>query len=167
MPEKIRFQGDENLLKYTDFLYTKPDWPILSKRMLNVLISVKDFQYQAIPIVIEDNLVTEVLGNDPKNWIISGRKNNDYVIVQLLEHMDLFDYENSIYELNSLFPGSISNIQKMVLKEPEDGFPPVFRLSNKPTHLYVSAEAKIALETAGIQGIKFSTYQLSSFPHDS
>jgi hypothetical protein len=153
MPKQIRFGGDKDLLQETDYLSTSPSWPIMSKRMLEVLLSVRDFQHQVIPIEIEDS----TLRSSETGWVKTGIVNHNYVIVQLLEHLDVLDKENSTYY-------DTGNIRGIALKEPRNEFPPIFRVSSKPVPLYVSAEAKTALEAAGIKGVKFSTYQLSSSP---
>jgi hypothetical protein len=167
MPEQISFWGVNSMLQQTDYPYTKPSWPIMSKRMLEVLLAVEDFPHQAIPIEIEDATVTKVIGSDPKNWMVSGTKNFNYVIFQLLEHLDVFDWENSVYEESSIAPGFVSDVSKIVLKEPENGFPPIFRMKTESTLLFISVEARAALEAAGIKGVKFSTYQLSSITHNA
>jgi hypothetical protein len=156
MPEQIRFYGDKDFLRATDYLYTKPSWPVMSKQMLEVLLSVRDFLHQVIPVMIEDTTLKYFSLDSPRTGIV----NHNYVIVQFLEHLDVLDKENSTYF-------DTGNIKGIALKEPENGFPPIFRVSSKPVPLYVSAEAKIALEAAGIKGVEFSTYQLSSITHNA
>jgi hypothetical protein len=158
MPERVRFEGIEDLLRQTDYPYTRPSWPVMSKRMLEVLLSVRNFPCQAIPITIKDDqmLPDEQTGN----WIRSGIENHNYVLIQLLEHLDVLDKENSTYSDTGIIRG-------ITLREPEAGYPPIFRVSGDRVPLYVSAEAKTALEAADIKGVQFSTYQLSSLPHTS
>jgi hypothetical protein len=82
--------------------------------------------------------------------------NKDYVVLQLLESIDAIDFENSEYE--EPIAGSLLSprINRLVLREPTNGFPPIFRLAKEHTdYLYVSQTAKQALEEAGIKGIRF------------
>ena len=147
---EIRMEGLMLHFEGIDYLYTEPDIPVMSKRMLSVLRSVTDFPHQTIPVVIED---TEAAKGD---WLRrSGKVSTDYVAVQLLEHLDIFDREKSIYEPNFLDPNNVGDVEKLVLKVPELGLPPIFRITDKSTRLYVSPEAKTTLEEAGITGIRF------------
>jgi hypothetical protein len=115
---------------------------------LNALLSVRDFPHQVIPIVMIDRAV-----GDSKEF----DENHDFVAVQLLEHQDVFDWEKSVYQRHPRIDNWVKfgTLEKVVLKMPETGFPPLFRVATLPTELYVSAEGRAALETAGIKGIRF------------
>ena len=150
--EEIRTQGAHIQIEGLDYILTDPDLPVMSKRMLSILESVKDFPHQTIPVRIEDTVsVTRADGKSQP----SGKVNTDYVAVQLLKHLDIFDREKSIYEPNFLNPNKVGRVEKLVLKVLEKRLPPIFRIKDKPTYLYVSPEAKTALEEAGITGIRF------------
>jgi hypothetical protein len=150
IPESAKYWwGVEEIIKEVDYPYCNQRWPIMSKRMLDVLLSVKKFPHQAIAIDIEDHgLISGATG-----WERSGIHNHDFVIVQLLEQLDIFDKENSVCDPDSYY------VKKMVLKEPETGFPPLFRVSGRETRLYVSAEARTALEEAGIKEVRFQALE--------
>jgi hypothetical protein len=159
IPESAKYWwGVESVLQETGYPYSKygSSWPIMSKRMLEVLLSVRDFPHQTIAIDIKD--ATQVA--DVERGIglkDSGIHNHNFVIVQLLEQLDIFDWEQSVYEPDTISSSSftVGEINKMVLKEPETGFPPLFRVTINSTRLYVSAAARAALEAAGIGGVKF------------
>lgn len=85
----------------------------------------------------------------------SGKINTDYVAVQLLEQFNIFDREKSVYRSWASDPGSIASIRKLVLEVPEEGLPSIFRITDDPISLYVSPEAKAALEEAEVTGIRF------------
>jgi hypothetical protein len=126
--------------------------------MLSVLLSVGSFSHQAIPVVMID---TEVKYNEEiKKYAKSGARNHNFSLVRIPVHLDVFDWENSVYKLDPDLPGRVelSTVKKIVLKEPEEGFPPLFKLSAMPYALLVSAEAKTALENAGIRGTRFSKF---------
>ena len=150
--DSIRTQGVHMQIEGLDYILSNPNLPIMSKRMLSVLESVKDFPHQTIPVTIEDTvLVTDEDGKSRP----SGKVNTDYVAVQLLEQLDIFDREKSVYKPSVLNPDRVGRIRKLVLKVPEEGLPPIFRIKDNRTYLYVSPEAKTALEEAGITGIRF------------
>jgi hypothetical protein len=156
LPERIEFESVGNFLmihdlsriRVTDFPYNRERWPIMSKRMLEALLSVREFPHQVIPIVMLDAFTP-----------IEFEENHDYVAVQLLEHQDVFDWEKSIYEPHSEKPNRFKSgsLEKLVLREPLAGLPPLFRIATTPlqTKLYVSAEGRTALEGVGIRGVTF------------
>lgn len=117
----------------------------MSKRMVEVLLSVGDFPHQIIPITFRDELGITL---EP-----------DYVILQLNELSNLFDLEKSVYTLEPtvLDPtkSMVWDIEKLRLVKPAGGFPPIFRVNWEKTCLYVSAKAKNALEAAGLKGLRF------------
>jgi hypothetical protein len=156
LPEPIEFESLEEDLAKTDYPYNSNHFPIMSKQMLDVLLSIKNFSHQAIPIVIID--ATGIYVEGAKNYVRSGIENYNFSLVRIPEYIDVFDWENSIYELNPKQPGRVklSTVKKVVLKEPEEGFPPLFQVSAMPYRLLVSEEARTALETAGIRGTRFS-----------
>jgi hypothetical protein len=155
LPEPIEYESIEKILVNTDYPYNSNRFPIMSKQMLDVLCSVGNFSYQVIPAVMID---TEVKYNEEiKKHAKSGARNFNFSLVRIAEYIHVFDWENSTYELNPKLPGRIKTLtgKKIVLKEPKEGFPPLFRVSAMPYALLVSAEARTALETAGIRGVEF------------
>jgi Domain of unknown function (DUF4375) len=149
LPERIAFDAGYEDLSRMDFLYNNAQWPIMSKPMLNTLLSVSEFPHQAISIVMIDDQV---------DWFTdkrTGRESDDFIALQLIEHLDLFDWEQSVYQRNSLNPNLFNSLETLVLKTPENGYPPIFRLATLPRRLFVSAQARTALEAAGLHGLKF------------
>lgn len=147
---EIKMKGFLSDFEGIDYIYTEPILPVMSKRMLYILRGVKCFPHQAIPVVIED---TEVSESDPS--ASSGKVNTNYIALQLLEQLDIFDREKSIYNTDIDDSDEIESIDKLVLRVPEKGLPPIFRITDNPTCIYVSPEAKTALEEAKITGIRF------------
>jgi hypothetical protein len=145
------------LRRVTDYPYNREGWPIVSKRMLEALLSVREFPHQVIPITMV-NLEFQDF-DEQGNKLLSRTEIHDYVAVQLLEHQDVFDWEQSVYERDPEVPNCIeaSSLDKLVLRSPLGGFPPLFRIGTVPvrTDLYVSAEGRAALEAAGIRGVSF------------
>lgn len=163
MPANLTFVGFDDLFYYTDYPYF-PDmefWPVISKKMFSALLSVRDFPHQAIPVAVKN---IDSISQPDEGDLLSINSCN-FVILQLLEHLDSLDmdkseYTSTPYESNP----SIEHltIHKMVLKEPTNGFPPIFRVKESEISLYVSAEAKEALEEAGIKGLDFSSCDIES-----
>jgi hypothetical protein len=157
--EIILAWGDkDNLDNPIDYPYlpSARSWPIMSRRMLDVLLSVESFSHQVIPVIF-----THIDGLVP-----SGEERHDFIILQLLEHFDGLDRDRTEY--SNTFDESDPELEiidftgEMVLKEPSNGFPPIFRVKEDGVSLYVSAAAKEALEKAGIQGLDFSSWNIGS-----
>lgn len=154
IPEDITIVQTKEYLAPTDYPYfwEFSAWPIMSRRMLDVLLSVGDFPHQAIPVIFQSEQTKEL--------------NDDYVILQLLELSELLDMERSVYSIERVVPDPevtfVCDVKYKVLVEPDNGFPPIFRIKGDSIPLHVSAVAKQALEDAGIQGLEFSTYQLET-----
>jgi hypothetical protein len=159
MPESITFTGLRKWLTPTDYPYIDQvnNWPIMSKRMVEAILSAGDVSHQTVPLIFKSEEEVErfdVFGD------ITPTLNRDYVLFQTLELLDVFDKERSMYtpRPSDRWPGVvyIRNVLEAVLKEPENGFPPIFRVKGASIPIYVSAKAKKALEEAGIQGLQFS-----------
>jgi hypothetical protein len=155
LPERIEFDAVFDAIQSSDYPINNIDWNIMSQKMLNTLLSVGDFQYKAIPIVMVDCEVVmvddEAIGRSNR----SEKEDHRFIAVQLLEHLDIFDWENSVYEPDPTITDLVDSIDKLVLKQPQDGFPPIFRLSVYPYVLFVSGKARMALEQVGIRGVVF------------
>lgn len=166
MPANLIFTGFDDLFEYTDYPYLSGTeyWPVMSKRMLNVLLSVGDFSHQIIPVIFKN--VDSLLPTHDGQSILTAN-NNDFVITQLLEYSELFDRDKSDYIIEKRANSfgetlELIKINKMVFKEPGKGFPPIFRIEKREVRLYVSAEAKEALEKANIKGLTFSSFNIES-----
>jgi hypothetical protein len=172
MPAKIEFTGfgpndkDDPVVDYPYLTDLFSSWPIMSKKMLDILLSLGDFSHQAIPTIFKlaDNLIASSEERKRASLVI----NHNMIILQLLEHLDAIDKEKSeciIGYSKTPLGEEIETIKidgRMVLKEPANGFPPIFRVKDNATEIYVSAAAKKALTKAEIQGVKFSAFNMES-----
>jgi hypothetical protein len=165
-PEPIDFVGFlDDRLHLTDFLYTDDSGlqPIISKRMLYALSSVGEFFHKAISTRIYDYGFQNQGENNYEGCTILpvGEFNEDYIALQLLEHVDGIDPESCEYEDD--YPGVYPpSLIAWKMKEPIGGFPPIFRLKSdggEEVYLFISPAAKTALEEAGIKGLGFTEYE--------
>jgi hypothetical protein len=105
--------------------------------MLYVLRSVGDFPHKAISTRIYDysfqDQGRDSYGrHDYEGPAIApgGEFNEDYVGLQLLEHLDGIDPDSCVYEDD--YPGILPpSLISWSLKEPIGGFPPIFRLAKQ------------------------------------
>jgi hypothetical protein len=145
LPVPVPFVGLIAYLPDLDYPYNDQNWPIISPGMLEVLESVGDFRHSVYPTIINDSST-----DDPPGV------NESFLILQTLEFLDAFDFDKSEYILRSEVKSLVDEASKVVLKEPPNGFPPIFRLNAMKSSLFVSSAAKEALETAGRdRGIDF------------
>jgi hypothetical protein len=154
LPEKIEFETMGSIIHQTDYPYCKPRWPIMSKRMLDTLLAVGEFPHQAIPVTMVD---VEYYGGPLGEQSAPGERIESFVAVQLLEQLDLFDWDRSVYTLKPHRPDRIDRIKRVVIKELDEGLPPLFRiaLAGLRTSLHVSPQGRAALEAADIKGVSF------------
>lgn len=158
LPEHIAFIGLREAIASTDYpyIYEVKNWPIMSKRMVETILSVGDVPHQTVPVIFKSE--DEFESSDEFGNIILSL-NHDYVIFQLLELSNVLDMDKSKYDLEPYVDDPtetfVCNVENPILKEPEGGFPSIFRVKNYEIPLYVSAKAKKALEEAGIQGLEF------------
>jgi hypothetical protein len=156
----VEFQGYESVLSDTDYPYNDVRWPIMSRRMLYTLNSVRAFPHRIweVPFVgFSDDTPAALLEGGLSGGV---RYDNKFVAVQLLmEDLDIFDWENSVYERYddgmAHHEGGVRLIRKLALHVPPEGLPPIFRLKVSPVELFISPEARAALEAADIKGIEF------------
>jgi hypothetical protein len=154
LPNPVEFEAIGSLLTETDYPYTDVGWPVMSKRMLDVILSVGSFPHRIYPVVM---INTEAAYNYKLKKVAFPRtKNHDYIMVQLTEHLDAFDFENSIYKRGSINPNVITSIEWLSLIEPESEFPPLFTVEPASMRLLISTQARSALEAANIQGVRFT-----------
>jgi hypothetical protein len=144
IPNPIVFGAWFEFIEYLDYPCTFQDWPIMSPKMLETIRSAGDFQHCTYPTLMED--IQLIYGSDQ----LTGKRKDDFLIVQTLEFLDAYDWEKSEYTID----GKETRFTKMVLKEP---IPSLFRLVGSETELYVSAAAKEALEAFGTaRGVDFT-----------
>jgi hypothetical protein len=97
---------------------------------------------------------------DPYKDIEKSKKlslRNDLFIFQTLEFIDVFDWEKSEY-IQEDFDKDMNiptHVNKFALKEPDKGFPPLFRLPFKQSSLFISGEARKVLKELNIKGPSF------------
>lgn len=155
VPEPVLFEANFKVTKHSDYPCNDVNWPIMSPRMLEVLLEVGAFPHRLIPVRLVNR---KVLG--PARYLPHGSLRPEVIddrfsAVQVTEHLDVVDWERSEFERKRLGVATTYSFDKVVLREPPGGFPPLFRIPQKASLLLVSAEARRALEAAGIRGIQF------------
>jgi hypothetical protein len=155
----IDFLGWTDRLSKTDYPRNIPHICLMSSRMLQILSDVGNFNYEAIPTRIFDYRLEYEIDEYIKHPNLnSDICNQSYLAVHLLEHIDVMDREKSEFEYSAVNPNIPPSVIKLAIKETTGGFPPLFRICDDPTWLFISPTAKEALENSKIQGIQFLPY---------
>lgn len=160
LPKQIFFEADFRVTRQSDYPFNNVNWPLMSRRMLEVLLSIGDFQHRAIPVRLVDETVPLPKRRSANGQFRAEIVDDSFVAVQLKEHLDVFDWEHSEYEPDTLFPDEVGIIKKLVLKKSNKDFPPLFRLAVKSDYLFVSAAAKQRLEQEKMHGMVFWTLDM-------
>ena len=162
MPNVVYFRANFNTIpQNTDFPITDLTFPIISNRMITILENVKPFKKRVLKtIMVDDTYLGEYLNK--KGEVLDGVKiDSSYYGVQFLEFTDAFDKNNSIYKPMRSNPDMPGVIKKLVLKEPQNGFPSMFKIKENLSLTFISEEARIALESNHIKGCVFEEVEVS------
>jgi hypothetical protein len=165
-PEVIEFVGNlENAARF-DYLLTSPlGLLLLTKRMVRVLEAVGPFRHRSIPTVIYSNGIKRLVRDRftrQRTWYSvtdPTQKNEDFVILQLLEETDCMDRERTLVkgvpfrESGATLLGR-DDAQPLVLQPPSGGFPPVFCVPELAFYCFTE-EARQACEHAGLKGLRW------------
>jgi hypothetical protein len=165
LPNPVIFEADFSALRDTDYPISDINWPVMSRRMYYTLIALGEFPHRVTPVAMIDD--TSFVFEPERRFLINGQPNpevtnfDDFVIIQLLEHSNYFDFERSEYEPSPKFPDLVRSVERYVLSEPPQGFPPLFRLAANSSPLFISCKAREALKEEGIRGTAY--YPLDGF----
>lgn len=161
-PEPVIFLGHPTITRYIDYPQTDNGWTVMSRQMYQTLLSVGDFPHRIIPVAVVDWSKTS------ENWYNDDGKlrrditQDNFLAIQMTEHLDIFDYEKSNYTMREDKPDWFDDIKEFVFKTPSNGLPPIFKIPQVRTYTFVSAEAREAMKKAGITGPRYISLKGSS-----
>jgi hypothetical protein len=163
LPNPVEFQGLLSTVRQTDFPVIEEGWPVMSKRMVEVLESVGSFPHRVIPVRIFDGDIGRSLAEGDRRFDEQGNfkpefYTDDYVLLQITEHLDVMDLERSVYSRYHPKANMVSGLRKPVFEDIDREYPPIFRPLHSPTDLFITKKAKQALEASDIQGFRLVDY---------
>jgi hypothetical protein len=139
-PPQLFFSGNFETVEGTDYpVVDGYQLPIISKKFLNVLESVKPFDYDAIPITIFDASFVEppLLPDTVLKERI--RQNSDYIYLKckrfVMMDKEVFDKHARLFTTDDY-----------AVIEPYDGLDPIFRIKQAPEKLFISEAAHKAID---------------------
>jgi hypothetical protein len=164
LPNPVKFQGLLSTVRQTDYPVIQERWPVMSKRMVEVLKSVGSFPHRVLPTRILDGDIGRSLAEGDRRFDEQGNfksefYTDDYVLLQITEHLDAMDLERSVYRRYDPEINSVSGLRKPVFKDIGREYPPIFRPTHSPVGFFITEAAKQALETAGIRGYWLIDYE--------
>lgn len=154
VPDPVLFEANFKVTRQSDYPCNDVNWPLMSPRMIETLRKIGDFPHRLVPVRLVDRKARGMARYLPDGSLRPEVVDDRFVAMQLTEHIDAVDWERSTFRRSGIDP-ELCYFDKLVLVSPRTGLPPLFRLSSSGGMLLVSAEARRALEGAGITGITF------------
>ena len=154
VPEPVLFEANFKVTRKSDYPCSDVNWPLMSPRMIDVLRGVGDFPHRLVPVRFVDQRARGATRHLPDGSLRPEVVDDRFAAVQLTEHIDVVDWERSTFKPSRINPKR-GYFNRLTLVEPAGGLPPLFRILSSVSLLLVSAEARRALEAAGIVGVKF------------
>jgi hypothetical protein len=181
VPPIIEFVGDLKILEWSDFPYISQSYLMMSKKMLQVLLSVQPFKYRLYPTLVYsyeiEKLVRYAFDGTRTDYQVEEPSlyTDKFVIMQLKETLDVLDEDRTLLKTSMLYPSdedsklrerefitaresgewffSEYDVAHYEFTRDEKDLPPVFAAPKTP---YFFTEAAVrTLEANNIRGVKF------------
>jgi hypothetical protein len=153
VPDTIYFEANVQTLRQLDYPENDVNWPIMSARMRETLLSLGPVAHRLVPVIMLDDTVPTGDRFDTSGQPRPGVAVKGFAAMQLLEHVDALDWERSDCTKDDRLAGRVRRLRRLVLRDVP--LPPIFRLSAQPIHLFVSAATREALDRTGIKGAQY------------
>ncbi|MDF4223012.1 hypothetical protein PXC01_15515 [Maribacter sp. M208] len=152
---ELNFLGNLTAIENSDYPICDQSMPIISSKMLNILTQFGGLEINKYRInIIDDSFLGE-------KFDLNGNIKNevpcivDFQIVQPKLKISLLDYDKSDYDPMTEWEQFPTVIRKFVVKTPEQELPPIFRVTERPSSLFITEKVKNKLEENEIRGIQF------------
>lgn len=131
--------------------------------MVEILESVGSFPHNVLPARIIEGAIGRRLSDKGSHYDEEGNLKpeyytDDYVLLQITEHLDAMDLDRSEYDEYDADVNLVTFIDKFMFKDIGHDYPTIFRLIHCPTRLFISEAAKEALEAAGMKSLWLTSY---------
>ncbi len=164
LPPVIEFVGNLEVMKWSDFAYTDQPYLVMSRKMLEVLLSIQPFQYRIYPTLIYsyeiDELVCSAFDGTRTDYHVEDPAlfTDKFIIMQLAETIDVLDEDKTIVKGKTARESdrwylSESYVEHYEFTKQEKDLPPVFTTPKTP-YFYTEAAVR-ALEANNIRGAEF------------
>lgn len=147
LPKQIYFESNLNTITKTDFPLNDLNIPIMSDRLIEVIKSIGDINLKEVPVVMLDRTFLENKFHSSGSLKDVVKYFDNYKAIMLLDRIECFDYQNSIYEPGELNPNIPGYIKKIVLNISDINIPPIFRLKESPSKIFITEKTKELIVT--------------------
>jgi hypothetical protein len=164
VPSVIEFVGNLEVMKWSDFPWTDQPYLVMSRKMLDTLLSIQLFKYRIYPTLMYsyeiDELVRHAFDGTRTDYHVEDPSlfTDKFIIMQLAETIDVLDEEKTIIEGKTARESrewflSEYDVEHYEFTVAEKGLPPVFAAPKTP---YFFTEAAVrALAANNIRGVEF------------
>ena len=145
----LQIKTDAKKYKWFDFASVESFSPIMSRRMFDFLHAMHPFKHQLYPVDVVSAATGELIPPPAED--------RSYILVQVLEVLDVLNAEQSTWRPSPIDPKEIGSVDRMVINLPKGGLPPVFRLTVlRGIGLFANKAAYAALHAARFTGVAAS-----------
>lgn len=164
VPPVIEFVGNLEVMQWSDFPWTDQPYLVMSRKMLDVLLSIQPFKYRIYPTLIYsyeiDELVRYAFDGTRTDYHVEDPSlfTDKFIIMQLSETIDVLDEDKTIIEGKTARESgewflSEYDVEHYEFIRAEKDLPPVFAAPKTP---YFFTEAAVrTLESNNIRGAEF------------
>jgi len=160
LPNRILFRANFNIIPDFDYPLTDLYVPILSDKMISLLTEIGDFKAIFTSVIMIDDTFLDEIYDKSGDLKPDLKTVSSYKAITIVNRENCFDFENSIYKPSELNP-SIPGYVKMIVLKPLENSPPIFRIKEVPSMLFITEKAKLLLELNNIKGCVFEEVKLS------
>ncbi len=160
--DKIYARANLLHLPKFDFIANDLRIPVISSRFIEIsgLSSCEDFEL--VPLLLIDDTFSGDLFSEDGELNNDVKKEEGYYTLNFLTHREFCDVEKSVFRKLRSQPESLGVIKKIVLRQPEEGFPKMFKIKETISSLFISEGMKNLLEEGSIKGCLFEKIEVSS-----
>lgn len=166
LPNKINYLANFSYVESYDFLFNDTGLLLVSQKVLSLIKDYTSIKCTAVPAVLIDDTYLEEKFNNCGELLGDVPVNRDFYALRFEELKSYFDFENSDFRPSRFNPEIPGRIRKLVLREPAEGFPEIFRTKEKASEIFVLESFKHKIEEASIKGCLFEEAEVTPFSKD-
>jgi hypothetical protein len=157
-----------NLLHLPKFDYIANDLriPVLSPKFIGSTEISNCEDFELVPMILVDDTFTGDFFDGKGNLKEEVKKIEGYYTLNFIEQREFCDIDKSTFRKLRSQPDSLGRIKKIVLRQPKEGFPKIFKIKETVSSIFISESMKNLLEENCIKGCLFEEVEVSSLIDD-
>lgn len=163
LPSKINYLANFSYVESYDFLFNDTGLLLVSQKVLSLIKDYSSIKCTAVPVLLIDDTYLEDKFNNCGELLSDVPVNKEFYALRFEELKSYFDFENSDFRPSRFDPEIPGRIRKLVLREPAEGFPEIFRTKEKASEIFVLESFKNKIEEASIKGCLFDEVEVTPF----